>query len=164
MLLSSRFDMEKEEDEVIIQLSQQDCRSRVVDQRELRVIGFHIMRVEANRKYRLHKIQESPHDLSSDYIKTKHIFLKTTLPRGRYVLVPTTFHAGETTDFLLRMFTNETSDMKLLEKDHPEPVWWKCCTAQPVVMTRVTVKSARSLEKQDRFGGRIDADKRLLFS
>ncbi len=38
------------------------------------VIGFHIMRVESNRKYRLHRLQEKA--FTSDYIKTKHIFLK----------------------------------------------------------------------------------------
>ena len=29
--------------------------------------------------------------MTSDYIKTKHIFLKTTLPKGRFVIIPTTF-------------------------------------------------------------------------
>ena len=83
-----RFDISKEDDGVIIQLSQSDVRE-LGQKKELLVIGFHIMRVEENRRYRLHRIQ-SP-QVTSEYIKTKHIFLKATLPKGRFVIIPTTF-------------------------------------------------------------------------
>ena len=84
-----RFDISKEDDAVIIQLSQSDVRELGQQKKELLVIGFHIMRVEENRRFRLHRIQ-SP-QVTSDYIKTKHIFLKATLPKGRFVIIPTTF-------------------------------------------------------------------------
>ena len=86
--LPPRFDISNEDDAVIIQLSQSDVRE-LGQKKELLVIGFHIMRVEENRRYRLHRIQ-SP-QVTSDYIKTKHIFLKATLPKGRFVIIPTTF-------------------------------------------------------------------------
>ena len=70
-----RLDITKDEDDLIVQLSQEDVRCKVSEQKELLVIGFHIMKVEENRKFRLHQVQEST--ATSDYIKTKHIFLKT---------------------------------------------------------------------------------------
>ena len=46
--------------EIIVQLSQKDARSTLLsDQRQNLVIGFHIMKVEANRKYRVHKVNYS---------------------------------------------------------------------------------------------------------
>ena len=39
-------------------MSQQDSRSILIDKKELLVIGFHIMKVEKNRKYRLHRVQK----------------------------------------------------------------------------------------------------------
>ncbi len=48
------------------------CQAEATE--ELCVIGFHIMKVEPNRKYRLHRMQEKA--FTSDYSKTKHIFLK----------------------------------------------------------------------------------------
>jgi len=73
-----RFDVEKDGDEVVVQLSQRDRRA---DGGQLLVIGFHIMRVEANRRYRLHRVQEKA--FTSDYVKTKHIFLKKNFRKGR---------------------------------------------------------------------------------
>ena len=84
-----RFDISKDDVQVVVQLSQSDVRELDGKTVELLVIGFHIMRVEENRRFRLHRIQ-SP-QVTSDYIKTKHIFLKTTLPKGRFVIIPTTF-------------------------------------------------------------------------
>eukprot|EP00095_Tigriopus_kingsejongensis_P006591 maker-scaffold516_size150393-snap-gene-0.24 protein:Tk06591 transcript:maker-scaffold516_size150393-snap-gene-0.24-mRNA-1 annotation:"calpain t" len=145
-----RFDITKDEDEVIIQLSQEDCREKVVEKSELLVIGFHVMKVEANRKYRLHKVQDGA--CTSDYIRTKHIFLKKTLAKGRYVVVPTTFKPGETRKFLLRVFTDSDAELTELTKDHPEPAWWKCCASKPVLLTRVNVKGASGLQNMDTFG------------
>ncbi len=47
---------------------------QVEEDKDLCVIGFHIMKVENNRRFRLHRIQEKA--FTSDYILTKHIFLK----------------------------------------------------------------------------------------
>ena len=62
-ILIFRFDIPYTEDpedsklEIIVQLSQKDARSTLLsDQRQNLVIGFHIMKVEANRIYRIHKV------------------------------------------------------------------------------------------------------------
>ena len=58
-----RFDIPYTDDpedsklEIIVQLSQKDARSTLLsDQRQNLVIGFHVMKVEANRRYRVHKV------------------------------------------------------------------------------------------------------------
>jgi hypothetical protein len=72
-----RFDIPYTDDpedsklEVIVQLSQKDARSTLLsDQRQNLVIGFHIMKVEANRRYRVHKVLPIIHNT-----KTKVTFL-----------------------------------------------------------------------------------------
>lgn len=144
-----RFDITKDEDEVIVQLSQEDCRDKLVEKRKLLVIGFHIMKVEENRKYRVHKTQEGI--CNSDYILSKHIFLKTTLKKGRYVIIPTTLNPGESRNFLLRIFTDSDANVQKLEKHFPVPAWWKCCASPPVLLTKVTVKGASGLQNSDTF-------------
>ncbi|XP_059080886.1 calpain-5-like isoform X2 [Tigriopus californicus] len=144
-----RFDISKEEDEIIVQLSQEDCRDKLVEKRKLLVIGFHIMKVEENRKYRVHKTQEGI--CNSDYILSKHIFLKTTLKKGRYVIIPTTLNPGESRNFLLRIFTDSDANVQKLEKHFPVPAWWKCCASPPTLLTKVTVKGASGLQNSDTF-------------
>jgi calpain-5 len=149
-----RLDIVKDEDEVIMMLSQRDSRS-ATESKELLVIGLHIMHVENNRKYRMHKLQR-PMD-TPDYVKTKHFFLKTKLPRGRYVVVPTTFNPGQNGDYLLRVFTGGDVDVKELVKDEPEAsAWWQCHAAEPSVLTRVKVKEAAGLENQNTFFSKSD--------
>ena len=65
--------------EVIIQLSQRDSRSLLMETKEKLVIGFTILKVEQNRKFRLHQFSEEQIAAKSDYIKSKHIFLRVTL-------------------------------------------------------------------------------------
>ena len=113
MWLFFRFDIETRSDEeakdVIIQLSQRDTRSLLMENKDTLIIGFTILKVEFNRKYRLHQFSEEQIVNKSDYIKSKHIFLRANLPRGRYVIIVTTFEPGQSTDFLLRLFTGMIS-------------------------------------------------------
>ena len=90
----------------------------------------------------------------SDYIKSKHIFLRTSLSNGRYVLIPTTFQPGQTTDYLLRLFCEKDTDMRYLTKDVPTMKWYKFWQSAPILLTRITVQSASRLEKQDIFGSK----------
>jgi len=156
--------------ELIVQLSQSDARSSssakpLIDKRENMTIGFHIMKVEANRMCRVHHLVPGSGVETSDYIKTKHIFLRTDLPKsgGRFVIVPTTFNPREETDFLLRVFTEHSRSSKVQELVLEKPIvpWYKrgccCCAEKHQVVTRLTVVGAKGLEKRtERFGGKVD--------
>lgn len=48
----------------------------------------------------------------SIYINSRSVFLRIDLKEGRYVIIPTTFDPGLEGDFLLRVFTDVTSDCK----------------------------------------------------
>lgn len=151
-----RFDVNsKEDEEVIIQLSQIDDGSNVLIKDKLKlVIGFHLLKVESNREYRLHKRIPGSDCGSSDYIRSRHIFLRKTLSPGRYIIVPTTFDPGQEANFLLRLFSVEPTDLTPVVLDEPkDPCCFSCgCGARPQVVTRVTVLSATGLKKQDMIG------------
>ncbi|RXG55456.1 Calpain-5 [Armadillidium vulgare] len=154
-----RFDVKEEEDDVLIQLMQRDAREKRKEGVLNLVIGFHIMKVElfiyveANRRYRVHTIHEPV--ATSDYIRTRSIFLREQLKRGRYVIVPTTFKPNETGEFLLRLFTSKDPDAKELIDDQPKIAWYSC-VKKPAMLTTVSIKSASDLQKQTAFG---DVDK-----
>lgn len=151
-----RFDINsKEDEEVIIQLSQMDDGSNVLIKDKLKiVIGFHLLKVESNREYRLHKRIPGSDCGSSDYIRSRHIFLRKTLSPGRYLIVPTTFDPGHEANFLLRLFSDKSSDLSPVVLDEPkDPCCFSCgCGSRPQVVTRVTVLSATGLKKQDMIG------------
>ncbi|XP_043194204.1 calpain-5-like isoform X1 [Amphibalanus amphitrite] len=144
-----RFDVDEEVEEVIVQLSQKDQREKKHEGALNLCIGFHIMKVEVNRQYRVHRIQESA--ATSDYIRSRSIFWRDQLSRGRYVLVPTTFSPGENGDFMLRLFMGSDPQLRELVKEQPKPSCWPCITpANGVVVVKVV--SGTGLEKQDSLG------------
>ncbi|XP_047739328.1 calpain-5 [Hyalella azteca] len=149
-----KFDVRDDKEDVIVQLLQKDMRERRSEGVQQLVIGFHIMKVEVNREYRVHRIHASA--ATSDYIKTRSIFLREQLPKGRYVVVPTTFKPNETGDFLLRIFTSRHCDATELLQSQPVIPWYSC-VRRPVIVTAVTVKSASHLVAQTAFGGEPDA-------
>ncbi|XP_050718946.1 calpain-5-like isoform X2 [Eriocheir sinensis] len=149
-----RFDIKEETDDVVFQLMQKDARERKQEGMQNLVIGFHIMRVEENRKYRVHRIHDAV--ATSDYIRTRGIFLREQLKEGRYVIIPTTFKPDETGEFLLRVFTSKDPDAKELIKDQPKNPWYSCFK-KAVMVTTITVKCASNLEKQSAFGGDPDS-------
>ncbi len=174
-----RFDVDKNEgDDFIIQLSQ---RANSGSSSALPTIGFRVMKVETNRKYRVHTAMETA--ASSDYLPTRyvritdvralsvsrprpsiglnsqhfsyfrHIFLRKKFSPGRYVIVPTTLEKGVQGDFLLRIFADDNFGFNELTKDRPEAAWWQICgIVEPSLLTRVVVKSAEGLE--DTFGSK----------
>ena len=144
-----RFDINADSSEIILQLSQRDARALLMEQKEYLVIGFTILKVELNRKYRLHRFSEAQIQGKSDYIKSKHIFLRTNLNAGRYVIVVTTFSPNESTDFLLRLFSERNSKLTSLTKNLPVLKWYQRQT--PKLLTRLTILNASDLPKQDVF-------------
>lgn len=70
------------------------------------------LQVEDNRNYRLHKLTVQERAATSPYINTRTVFLKRILKQGRYILIPTTYHPGITTKFILRLFTDVPSKLR----------------------------------------------------
>ncbi len=66
--------------------------------------------VEFNRHHRTHKLQEVVK--SSTFKNSRSIFLRHTLPKGRYIVVPSTFESGQQQDFLVRIYTGAENKAK----------------------------------------------------
>lgn len=66
--------------------------------------------MELNRIYRMHVAQQKVG--GSIYINSRSVFVRIDLKEGRYVIIPTTFDPGLEGDFLLRVFTDMSSDCK----------------------------------------------------
>lgn len=71
---------------------------------------FPCRQVELNRTYRMHAPQQKLG--GSIYINSRSVFMRIGLKEGRYVVIPTTFDPGLDGDFLLRVFTDVSSDCK----------------------------------------------------
>lgn len=108
-------------------------------------IGFFIMRVEDNRKYRLHK--PKPKTTSSSYINTRSVFMRTKLSNGRYVIVPSTFDPNIDGKYMLRIYTDNSINLRELKKDCPVPFLHSCnpFSKYATCVTSVIVKSASNL-------------------
>uniref|UniRef100_A0A4X2M0R5 Calpain 6 n=1 Tax=Vombatus ursinus TaxID=29139 RepID=A0A4X2M0R5_VOMUR len=107
------FNINKEEDKVLISLQQRDRRPYRKDGRgENYIIGFEIFRVELNREYRLHRLQVQERVVGSTYIDSRTVFLRTILKKGRYVIIPTLFQPGDISEFILKLFTDVPSELR----------------------------------------------------
>lgn len=145
------FDVKKAEDEVLICLQQKDRRARPKEGKgENLAIGFDIHRVELNRKYRMHMIQQKVG--GSVYINSRCVFLRKELKEGRYVIIPTTFDPGLQGEFLLRVFTDVPADCKELTLDEPPQTCWTGMCGYPLLVTQVHVLAAVGLQGQDSNG------------
>ncbi|XP_041850010.1 calpain-5-like [Melanotaenia boesemani] len=145
------FDVKKSEDEVLICLQQKDRRATLKEGRgENLAIGFDIHRVELNRTYRMHAIQQKVG--GSIYINSRSVFLRIDLTEGRYAIIPTTFNPDLEGDFLLRIFTDVPSDCKELILDEPPQTCWSGLCGYPSLVTQVHVLQADGLAAQDSDG------------
>jgi len=148
-----RFDQSTDgDDEMLFGLMQKGGRG--IGKEKL-VIGFTIMKVELNREYRCMKVQEIIK--SSQFKNARTIFLRHTLPRGRYVLVATTFDPGHIGQILLRAYGGSSVHLRELVLEKPEPSFFNQCSCipflrYPTLVTRVTVYKAVNLENQDKTG------------
>uniref|UniRef100_A0A8C4E0P5 Calpain 5a n=1 Tax=Dicentrarchus labrax TaxID=13489 RepID=A0A8C4E0P5_DICLA len=142
------FDVKKPEDEVLFCLQQKDRRATLRSGRgENLPIGFDIHRVELNRTYRMHAIQQKVG--GSIYINSRSVFLRIDLKEGRYVVIPTTFEPGLEGDFLLRIFTDVAAGCKELTLDEPPQTCWSGMCGYPSLVTQVHVMNANGLIGKD---------------
>ncbi|KAG8431182.1 hypothetical protein GDO86_019301, partial [Hymenochirus boettgeri] len=109
-------------------------------------IGFEIHRVELNRKYRMHSLQ--PKVGGSIYINSRSVFVRLDMKEGRYVIIPSTFEAGHTGEFLLRVFTDVPSYCCELKEDEPPRTCWSGMCGYPQLVSQVHVVSASGLKQQ----------------
>ncbi|XP_064015484.1 calpain-6 isoform X3 [Pogoniulus pusillus] len=148
------FDVKKTEDKVLVSLQQEDRRKYKKEGKGDSIpIGFEIFKVEDNRSYRLHKLTVQERTATSPYINTRTVFLRRVLKQGRYVLIPTTYHPGIVTKFILRLFTDVPSKLRELKADKPKITCWSLLCGYPRRVTQVKIHSAEGLQKQDRSGG-----------
>ncbi|PKU32791.1 calpain-5 [Limosa lapponica baueri] len=146
------FDVKKAEDEVLISIQQKPKRtSRKEGKGENLAIGFDIHKVELNRNYRMHTLQQKV--ASSIYINSRSVFLRTDLKEGRYVIIPTTFDPGHVGEFLLRIFTDVPSDCRELTLDEPPHTCWSGMCGYPQLVSQIHVLAAAGLKNQDSQGG-----------
>lgn len=109
------FEIEDEEEEVAVQMLQWDgvepstpisTSSILRPRHRTLLIGFCIIKVETNRKYRLHKLQSHSQPLVSiDHQRKRELYYRGFFPKGKYILVPTTFKPGAEGSFLIRVFS-----------------------------------------------------------
>ncbi|XP_076435379.1 calpain-5-like [Babylonia areolata] len=144
------FDVE-DDDEFMIQLMQKSRRNK--DGCMNKTIGFTVLKVELNRRYRLHDVGLQEKVTSTVYRDSRSIFLRHgPVKKGRYVVVPSTFDPNQETQFLLRIFTSAANNLTELTEEAPRRPWWKCCGKKPSMVTQVKVIRAAGLEKQDSQG------------
>ncbi|XP_013379035.1 calpain-5 isoform X1 [Lingula anatina] len=143
------FDIKEDTDTAMISLEQDDKRADKKIGGEHLQIGFHIMKVEENRKYRVHIPGEKCAE--TDFKQSRNIYGKYVLRRGRYVIIPSTYNPGSVGKFLLRLYTgaNSSSNIRELTKEGPER---SCCICikQPQIVLTITIIKARDLEKRDK--------------
>lgn len=136
------FDIAEPQDRIMIALEQHDITKPNEQQGiKLNTIGFYLMKVEENRKYRVHVNGELV--FKSEYVKSRSVFGSAELKKGRYVLFPTTKDAGETGKFMLRLYTSSQASNRELTQECPTAT---CCGKPPFLATTLTVESATGLE------------------
>ncbi|XP_067950121.1 calpain-5-like [Watersipora subatra] len=149
------FSVTKTEDDVLLSLEQKTTDRAKKNE----TIGFHVFRVEHNRRTRMH--EPLPVISSSKFKNSRSIFMRLTLSKGRYVVLPCTFDPGKQLEFLLRVYTDESMNPLHLTLDSPETLGGFCglCGSSVQLGARVRFVRAHGLEKQDKVGG---ADPYLL--
>jgi len=95
---------------------------------------------------------------SSAFRNSRSVFLRHTLPTGRYGIIACTFDPGHSAGILLRLYTGASNHGREITEDKPSKSWFQslfCCTPclYPTLLTKITVLKAAGLEKQDVAGG-----------
>lgn len=135
--------------EVLVALMQEDTRIDRHDGGQNLSIGYYIMKVEENRRYRVHTTFEKAFD--SIFINMREVVNRYQMKKGRYVIIPSTYDPNQAGKFMLRIFTEKSADATVLEKDHPTGSKICCCLPSyrtPACVLSVVVKSAAGLKKK----------------
>ncbi|PVD18725.1 hypothetical protein C0Q70_21276 [Pomacea canaliculata] len=145
------FDVTDDDDEFMIQLMQKSTRDK--EGTANKTIGFTVLKVENNRRYRIHNLSLQEKVFSTVYRDSRSMFMRYgPVKKGRYVVVPSTFEPDQEASFLLRVYTSSANNFMVLNHDKPVKHWWNCCSKTPVMVTYVKVIKATGLEKQDTRG------------
>lgn len=134
------------DDEVIVVLTQKNVKEHG---EQLTAIGFTILKVEENRRYRLHRLAREA--FSSEFINRRSVLLRKKLQPGRYVVVVCKFNPGEEGPFLIRVYLRCRGKARALEQDAPVEGCMSClpCYQLPSLATQVTVVRAVNLTRKD---------------
>lgn len=68
------------------------------------------LKVEENRTYRLHSMMEKAGD--SIFINTREVVNRYQLKQGRYVVIPSTYDPNEAGNFMIRIFTEKSANVR----------------------------------------------------
>ncbi|XP_018424038.1 PREDICTED: calpain-5-like [Nanorana parkeri] len=143
------FEVEKEEDEVLVSLQQEDQRIHKKSGKGDRfIIGCEILKVEQNRECRIHKLQGHERVASLPYMNLRSVFLRKVLKKGKYVIIPTTFYPGISCNFILRLFTDVPTNFRELLLDKPSMRCWNLLWGYPKRVTQVSVRSVEGVQPQ----------------
>ncbi|KAK3578630.1 hypothetical protein CHS0354_002205 [Potamilus streckersoni] len=144
------FDVEDDEDEIMVSLEQSDKRvdkDKGVDNYS---IGFTILKADLNREYRMHdrlrRISSGP------FANYRSVFNRVKLQKGRYLIIPSTFDPGSVGDFILRMYASSNPNLSELVYDEPQS--GMCCaqiySRKPVAVTQITIAKAEDIQPPER--------------
>eukprot|EP01135_Chromosphaera_perkinsii_P005219 Nk52_evm2s326 gene=Nk52_evmTU2s326 len=142
------------ESQVMASLMQQDVRQLKQQGVKNMTIGFGVHRVEYNRDARISKdVPERAGGVT--YINSHEVMGKFVLEQGRYVIIPSTFDPNEQQDYLLRVYSESDSHMRLLKPYVPKKTFW--LRRKPKGMLHFTVMRCEGLPNQDVIGTGADA-------
>ncbi|KAK3699441.1 hypothetical protein QZH41_018607, partial [Actinostola sp. cb2023] len=111
-------------------------------------IGFFVMKVEYNRKYRIHTMFDKAGD--SIFINAREVMSRLHLTAGRYVVVPSTYEPNVAGSFLLRIYTEKRSGAMFLDQDHSVGSKIFCCLPRcrtPQCIVSISLLGATGLQK-----------------
>ncbi|XP_076438968.1 calpain-5-like isoform X3 [Babylonia areolata] len=146
------FDITGPQDRIMVSLEQHDVKGREAMLGQMNTIGFHIMKVEENRKYRVHIQGEKV--FTSDYMDLRSVFGSCKLSKGRYVIVPSTKEQGGVGQFMLRLYTSSGASARELVEEAPTV---SCpCSAKYQVVTTLTVEKCEELVLPEGAKGTLD--------
>ncbi|XP_076452213.1 calpain-5-like [Babylonia areolata] len=130
------FDITGQTDHIMVTLEQHDVKGREALLGRMNTVGFHLLKVEANRRYRVHIPWEKM--FTSEFSNHRSVFGTARLRRGRYIVLPCTQIPGKVGQFVVRLYTtNSASGRELVDEAPCRPfpcmAAYKCVTSITVI-------------------------------